>query len=95
MKIRKVKKDPDDTCLAIPSAILPGLRVCSSIEPWVIKYLSNCRNLIIFIYQIILVIKMMARGNISRYGKKYKELSNRCSEVSSIEWIYVQRLSKV
>jgi hypothetical protein len=25
MNIRKVKKDPNDVCLAIPSAILPGL----------------------------------------------------------------------
>ena len=25
MNIRKVKKDPNDLCLAIPSAILPGL----------------------------------------------------------------------
>ena len=25
MKIRKVKRDSDDVCLAIPSAILPGL----------------------------------------------------------------------
>ena len=25
MKVRKVKKDPDDVTLAIPSAILPGL----------------------------------------------------------------------
>lgn len=51
MKIRKVKKDSNDYTLAIPSAILPGLKdLCSSIEPWVNKYLSNCGKHVICLY---------------------------------------------
>lgn len=46
MKVRKVKKDPNDLSLSIPSAILPGLRVSSSIEPRVNKYLPNCGKLV-------------------------------------------------
>ena len=32
MNIRKVKEDPDDTCLAIPSSILPGQQSGRSIH---------------------------------------------------------------
>ena len=50
MNIRRVKPDASDVTLAIPSAILPGLRSRSSIEPWVNKYLSNCGKHVISVY---------------------------------------------
>lgn len=78
MGIRQVKRDPTDVTLSIPSAILPGLQVyAQALSPgltntyliffYIEERMRESRN--IHLYQVSLVTELMARGNISRYGK--------------------------